>query len=73
VKRLFRRNVYDVASLAPGVLHRGTFEGEPIVKGKRVTGFTNDDEEEVHLTHVAPFLVEDELKRLRGMFEKLSN
>jgi putative intracellular protease/amidase len=55
---------------APGVLHRVTFEGKPLVKGKRVTGFTNSEEEQVHLTKVVPFLVEDELKRLGGHFEK---
>lgn len=49
---------------APGVLHRVTYKGAPIVKGKRVTGFTNEEEEEVQLTTVVPFLVEDELKRL---------
>lgn len=58
---------------APGVLHRVTFEGEPLVKGKRVTGFTNSEEEEVQLTKVVPFLVEDELKRLGGHFEKVPN
>jgi putative intracellular protease/amidase len=47
------------------------YQGEPLVKGKRVTGFTNEEEEEVHLTHVVPFLVEDELKRLGAKFEKL--
>jgi putative intracellular protease/amidase len=55
---------------APGVLHRVTYNGAPIVKGKRVTGFTNGEEDEVHLTHVVPFLVEDELKRLGAIFEK---
>jgi putative intracellular protease/amidase len=36
----------EVASLchSPGVLHRVTYEGPPIVKGKRVTGFTNEEE-----------------------------
>ena len=58
---------------APGVLHRVTYKGEPIVKGKRVTGFTNTEEEEVQLTKVVPFLVEDELKRLGGLFEKKDN
>ena len=58
---------------APGVLHRVTFKGSPLVKGKRVTGFTNTEEEEVNLTHVVPFLVEDELKRLGGHFEKAAN
>jgi putative intracellular protease/amidase len=55
---------------APGVLHRVTYQGAPIVKGKRVTGFANSEEEEVQLTKVVPFLVEDELKRLGGKFEK---
>jgi hypothetical protein len=34
-----------------------TDQGEPIVKGKRVTGFTNTEEQAVHLTNVVPFLV----------------
>jgi putative intracellular protease/amidase len=58
---------------SPGVLHRVTYKGEPLVKGKRVTGFTNGEEEEVQLTHVVPFLVEDELKRLGAHFEKAAN
>jgi putative intracellular protease/amidase len=55
---------------SPAVLHRVTYRGAPIVKGKRVTGFTNGEEEAVHLTNVVPFLVEDELKRLGGHYEK---
>jgi putative intracellular protease/amidase len=35
---------------APAVLHRVTYKGQPTVKGKRVTGFTNSEEEAVHLT-----------------------
>jgi putative intracellular protease/amidase len=58
---------------SPGVLRRVTYKGAPIVKGKRVTGFTNDEEEAVHLTNVVPFLVEDELKRLGANFEKVPN
>jgi putative intracellular protease/amidase len=58
---------------APGVLHRVTYNGQPLVKGKRVTGFTNSEEEEVKLTKVVPFLVEDELKRLGAHFEKKNN
>jgi putative intracellular protease/amidase len=58
---------------SPGVLHRVTYKGAPLVKGKRVTGFTNEEEEEVHLTKVVPFLVEDELKRLGAIFEKVPN
>ncbi|GAU84680.1 type 1 glutamine amidotransferase domain-containing protein [Bosea sp. BIWAKO-01] len=58
---------------APGVLHRVTYQGQPIVKGKRVTGFTNSEEEAVQLTNVVPFLVEDELKRLGGRYEKAAD
>jgi putative intracellular protease/amidase len=58
---------------APGVLRHVTYKGEPLVKGRRVTGFTNEEEEEVQLTKVVPFLVEDELKRLGANFEKVSN
>jgi putative intracellular protease/amidase len=58
---------------APAVLHRVTYHGASIVKGKRVTGFTNTEEEEVQLTKVVPFLVEDELKRLGGLYEKKPN
>jgi putative intracellular protease/amidase len=58
---------------SPGVLHRVTYKGAPLVKGKRVTGFTNSEEAAVELTDVVPFLVEDELKRLGGLFEKASD
>ena len=57
----------------PAVLHRVTYRGEPIVKGKRVTGFTNSEEEAVDLINVVPFLVEDELKRLGGHYEKAAD
>src|SRR5437868_15101834 len=58
---------------SPGVLRHVKYNGEPLVKGKRVTGFTNGEEEEVQLTKVVPFLVEDELLRLGGHFEKAPN
>jgi putative intracellular protease/amidase len=54
----------------PGVLHKVHNRGQSIVKGKHVTGFTNSEEAAVQLTDVVPFLVEDELKRLGGIFEK---
>jgi putative intracellular protease/amidase len=55
---------------SPGVLRHVTHQGAPLVKGKQVTGFTNGEEEEMKLTHVVPFLVEDELMRLGAIFEK---
>lgn len=56
---------------SPAVFHRVTYQGAPIVKGKRVTGFANSEEEAVGLTKVVPFLVEDELKRLGGLYEQV--
>jgi putative intracellular protease/amidase len=58
---------------SPGVFHRVMYQGEPLVKGKRVTGFTNGEEAAVGLTEVVPFLVEDELKRIGGLYEKTAD
>jgi len=58
---------------SPGVLRHVTYQGAPLVKGKRVTGFTNGEEEEMHLTNVVPFMVEDELMRLGATFEKVAD
>ncbi len=56
---------------APGVLrHAKTVDGKPLVQTKRVTGFTNTEEEAVGLTKVVPFLVEDELKAKGGIYSK---
>lgn len=56
---------------APGVLrHARKPDGSPLVQGKRVTGFTNSEEEAVGLTQVVPFLVEDALKQAGGQFER---
>jgi len=58
---------------SPAVFHKVTYKGAPLVKGKRVTGFTNGEEAAVQLTHVVPFLVEDELKRVGGRYEKAAD
>ncbi len=56
---------------APGVLrHVKNADGKPLVEGKRVTGFTNTEEEAVGLTEVVPFLVEDMLKANGGRYAK---
>ena len=56
---------------APSVLLNVKDEnGEPLVKGKKVTGFTNSEEEAVQLTTVVPFLLEDELKKKGGQYSK---
>ena len=56
---------------APGVLrHVKAADGRPLVEGKKVSGFTNTEEEGVGLTEVVPFLVEDELRKLGGDYSK---
>lgn len=56
---------------APGVLqHVKNAQGEPLVKGKSVTGFSNTEEAAVELTDIVPFLVEDMLKANGGIYSK---
>lgn len=56
---------------APAVLLNVTdANGEPLVKGRKVTGFTNTEEEAVQLTDIVPFLLEDELKNKGGNYTK---
>lgn len=44
-------------------------DGDYLVKGKKVTGFTNSEEEAVQLTAVVPYLLEDELKKRGGLYD----
>jgi putative intracellular protease/amidase len=59
---------------ASGALHHvKTADGNPLVEGKNLTGFTDGEEEEMGLTKIVPFLVEDELMRLGAIFSKVKN
>jgi putative intracellular protease/amidase len=56
---------------APAVFrHTLGTDGKPLVSGRRVTGFTNSEEEAVGLTKIVPFLVEDMLTANGGLYEK---
>ncbi|URD62412.1 type 1 glutamine amidotransferase domain-containing protein [Sphingomonas sp. KRR8] len=57
---------------APAVLKTVMAEdGQPLARGKRVTGFTNEEEEAVGLTKVVPFLLEDMLKEQGAEYSKV--
>jgi putative intracellular protease/amidase len=59
---------------APGVLrHARAPNGQPLVKGKNVTGFTNTEEAAAGLSEVVPFLVEDTLTDGGGRFSKAAD
>ena len=45
-------------------------DGNALVAGKKVTGFTNSEEAAVQLTDIVPFLVEDELIKKGGDYQK---
>jgi putative intracellular protease/amidase len=47
--------------------------GEYLIQGKRVTGFSNSEEEETGLAAVVPFLLEDRLKARGGIYSKAAN
>lgn len=56
---------------APAALvHVKAMNGEPLVKGKNVTGFSNTEEDAVKLTEVVPFLLEDELTKNGAHYSK---
>lgn len=59
---------------APAVLkHVKNTNNEPLVKGKKVTGFTNEEEAAVQLTDIVPFLLEDMLKENGGDYSKIED
>jgi putative intracellular protease/amidase len=47
--------------------------GESIVKGRAITGFSNTEEDAVQLTNVVPFLLEDELVKKGGNYQKVDD
>ncbi len=56
---------------APGVLRQTKApSGEPLVKGHKVTGFSNTEEDGVQLTKIVPFLVEDMLQQNGGLYAR---
>ncbi|UFZ07068.1 type 1 glutamine amidotransferase domain-containing protein [Bradyrhizobium ontarionense] len=59
---------------APGILTNVKApNGDPVAKGRSVTGFTNSEEEAMHLVEVVPYLLEDVLKAQGALFSATAN
>jgi len=59
---------------APAVLLKAKDQnGDPLVKGKDVTGFSNSEEAAVELTDVVPYLLEDQLVAMGGVYQKVED
>ncbi|NQZ22750.1 MAG: type 1 glutamine amidotransferase domain-containing protein [Colwellia sp.] len=62
--------VATVCHASAALLNVKQASGHFAIKGKAVTGFTNSEEEAVQLTAVVPFLLEDELIKRGGEYQK---
>ena len=72
----FYKNNKIVAAVchAPAIFkHTKNIDGTPLVQGKKVTGFSNAEEEVVQLRAVVPFSLEDMLKSNGGIYSKKEN
>ena len=56
-----------------GLLNVTLSDGSPLVRGKRVTGFTDNEEKEIKMDRVVPLLLETELKKKGGLFVAENN
>lgn len=65
-----QKPVAFVCHAPAALIHAEAMNGEPLVRGREVTGFSNTEEEAVQLTHIVPFLLEDELKKHGAHYSK---
>ena len=70
-------SMYDQGRIVAAVCHGPAglvsakrADGRPVVDGRKVSGFTNSEEDGVGLSGVVPFLLEDRLSELGGRFER---
>jgi len=65
-----KKPVAAVCHASAALLNAKDSSGNPILKNRAVTGFSNTEEDAVQLTDVVPFLLEDELKKKGGDYQK---
>ncbi|WP_394822549.1 type 1 glutamine amidotransferase domain-containing protein [Pendulispora albinea] len=69
-----RGKVVAAVCHGPGALiNVRTANGDPLVKGRRVAGFSNEEERAVKLDTVVPFALESRLRDLGGLYERGPN
>ncbi|MFT5657996.1 MAG: putative intracellular protease/amidase [Gammaproteobacteria bacterium] len=75
IEQFLRANkpVAAVCHATAALLNANDEAGNPIVKGRAVTGFSNAEEAAVALTDVVPFLLEDELVKKGGDYQKVGD
>jgi putative intracellular protease/amidase len=67
---------YTAGKIVSAVCHgtialvNAKINGEYLIKGKEISGFTNEEEEYIQLTAAMPFLLEDRVKAVGGIFVK---
>jgi putative intracellular protease/amidase len=78
--KVLLRHFVDAGKLHAAVCHgpaafvgATTASGQPLVAGKRLTAFTNEEEREVGLDKAVPFLLEDKLREEGANFDKAPN
>ncbi|KAG5186052.1 ThiJ/PfpI family protein [Tribonema minus] len=74
------RSIYEAGGYVTSVCHGACAllnialsDGASLISGKRVTGFSNEEEKQVQLDKYMPFLTEDELKARGATYEKASD
>lgn len=70
------REIYESGGIVAAVCHGPAAlvniklsNGDYLIKGKKVTGFTNEEEDIVQLSKYMPFMLEDKLKERGALFE----
>lgn len=56
---------------AAGLLSAVNLRGEPLVKGREICCFTDDEERVAQRHNIVPFLLESKIRELGGRFEKV--
>lgn len=67
------KSVATVCHATAALLNVKDSAGEYAIKGKAVSGFTNSEEDAVQLTDIVPFLLEDELIKRGGDYQKVDD